>query len=198
MRTILITLFALILCTNNIFSQINIIPTGGLQLSNQIASDKSGRFIDNPRIGYTVGVLIEYKVSKELAIESGLMLNTKGGHTEFDIANTTMESKTNLLYVDLPLCLKGTIPTANITTIFGGYIAYGISRKIEKGNNTIKNWDNFNRFESGLRIGVATTRKEKFTISAYWNIGLLKTNNDSTDIRTTNNSVAITLGYRIF
>ena len=110
----------------------------GLNLSNMhLKYDNtvlSEDFKRNP--GFLLGPTADFLLSDYLSIESGILLSTKGFKTseKESYQNETMEykSKLNLLYIDIPVALKGRISLSDNTDLFvsaGPNIGFGVSGK---------------------------------------------------------------------
>ncbi len=149
---------------------------GGLNLSNMLIKDDDETYSDDFKMkpGFHVGAMAEFPLSEIFSFETGLFLSTKGykiSEEETLMGETLkMETKANLLYLDIPLTAKATFDLggAKIYGVFGPYVGMGLSGKgkeevtydgeteteeedVEWGSDKEK--DDLKRLDFGLTMG---------------------------------------------
>jgi len=122
-------------------AQVNFGIKGGVNMSNLVYDDE----VDdkNPKIGFNVGLALDYEFLPSSAIQTGLFFTTKG----FKAENTSpdVEYTENLMYLQIPVhyAYKADItPATRIVLHAGPYVAYGVggSRKADVGDLSTE-WD---------------------------------------------------------
>jgi len=127
------------------------------------------------KVGFRVGATVDYAVTNEFFLESGLYLTTKGGKGEGEISTDNIsfdgDVHINQTYLQIPLTAAYKIeiaPEARIFFNFGPFMAYGIGGKSKlKGKIEIPiaevdgNMENdtfgddiLKRFDFGLTAGI--------------------------------------------
>ena len=193
----------------------------GLNLSNvHLKYDNtvlSEDFKMNP--GFLLGPTADFLLSDYLSIETGILLSTKGFKTseKESYQNETMEykSKLNLLYIDIPVALKGRISLSDNIDLFvsaGPNIGFGVSGKsksefiyngetetseenVEWGTDPKKSM--LKRPEFGLVMGIGI-EYEAYQFGIFYNIGLTNIAATSADDATKlkNRVLNISANYR--
>lgn len=86
-----------------------------------------------PLYGMNIGALYEYVLNKdksqEIAVEGGLIFETKGFHQKLDEASYSHNNKTTLYFVDVPVYLKYLYRFRSLNKIYvgaGGYVGSGL------------------------------------------------------------------------
>ena len=118
-----------LMMTTELFAQ-NFGIKAGLNLSKMIAKDDDGIARDDyykMKPGFHIGATAEFPFSDMLSFETGLLLSTKG----YRVSEETLETKLNLLYLDIPLSAKASfdLGEAKIYGVFGPYLGFGLSGK---------------------------------------------------------------------
>ena len=168
--------------------------------------------------GFLLGPTAEFPVSPIFAIETGLLFSSKG--FKIDEKETYMDetmewkSKLNLLYLDLPITLKGKINVGDKTNLYvaaGPYMGYGLSGKVkaeytydgqtEKDEEDLKfgsneNEDDLKRLDYGLTFGAGVERGH-FQFGVNYSLGLANLAVSSDDEYKINNKVMnVSVTYR--
>ena len=126
------------------------------------------------RIGFNVGVGMEYQFSDMWSIQPSLMFTQKGAKQD--------EVKMNPMYLEIPVLAAARFAIAdnqNIVVKAGPYFAFGIAGKCKIGDEKIDFFgdgdDQFGakRFDAGLGVGVAY-EINKFFIDLSGEFGLAK------------------------
>ena len=106
--------------------------------------------------------------STPLWLETGLFYSEKGGkdenHHSVAVNNNGAQKEysqkmtTRLIYLQAPIVIKYALDVADdfyLQPFFGGYLALGIGgkTKLYDDRKSFDSFDNFNRFDGGLRLG---------------------------------------------
>lgn len=211
---ILISLFPLVS-----FSQIFGVKAG-LNLSKMIIKDDDIDFTDEFEMkpGFLIGPTVEFPLSQDFSIESGVLLSCKGFKDSYEetYQGGYYKSKTtfNLWYIDIPVLFKYNFQInekINLYPAIGPYIGIGLKGQSknksesnfgdETSTNDIK-WgsdeetDMLKRFEAGLVFGGGIEYKA-FQLGIYYNLGLANIAASSENGVTIQNRVLqFTMGYR--
>lgn len=156
----------------------------------------------NAKVGFQVGVGMEYAFNNSFAIQPSLLLTTKGTKSSLDGADVSFSP----MYLELPIMAAYRVNAGNnfnVVLSAGPYIAYGVGGSLKVGNGGVSvNKDLFgsdgllNNFDAGLGIGVGFELSH-FVIGINGEIGLANTlNRDFFDQNSKNVNLGITLGYK--
>ena len=123
-----IALFAAFcVATTTAFSQISFGAKAGLNLAN-ISLSGDGSSLINTKIlpTFQIGAIVEYGITENLAIQSGVSLQGKGFKIDDDLLGS---SKSNPLYVQIPahLLYKADMFFVGV----GPYVGFGVAGKAE-------------------------------------------------------------------
>ena len=166
-KGLIFVLFALVSIVS--YSQISWNAKVGMNMSNF-----TGDMDTDMRIGFNVGVGMEYQFSDMWSIQPSLMFTQKGAKQD--------EVKMNPMYLEIPVLAAARFAIAdnqNIVVKAGPYFAFGIAGKCKIGDEKIDFFgdgdDQFgaNRFDAGLGVGVAY-EINKFFIDLSGEFGLAK------------------------
>ena len=138
--------------------------------------------------GLAFGVSMSYNTP--IFFETGVYFSQKGGKSEYDGNKFTY----NLDYVEFPVVFKYKAPVADKVTIepfAGGFLSCGVGGKIKDYQNRAayssfsnEYYDNFRRFDAGLRIGCGLS-VDQFYVEAAYDFGLANVGkNDFEDTHT--------------
>jgi Outer membrane protein beta-barrel domain len=177
---------------------------GGLNITNLKVENHDY----SPKLGFHFGPITEIPLGDIFAIETGVLLSTKGAKSEETFFGITTQSKTNLLYLDFPINAKAgyDFGKTRVYGILGPYFAFGLSgkykTKIDDGGNITKSdtkieWGSdgsLKRFDSGLTIG-ACAAVSIFELGFSYSHGFV--NISSNDEHKTKNRVfSISMAYK--
>lgn len=146
-------LFALVSIVS--YSQISWNAKVGMNMSNY-----TGDMDTDMKIGFNVGVGMEYQFSDMWSIQPSLMLTQKGAKIKED--GETM--KFNPMYLEIPVLAAARFAVAdnqNIVVKAGPYFAFGVAGKVKVGDDKADFFgdgdDQFGgkRFDCGIGVGVA-------------------------------------------
>lgn len=186
---------------------------GGMNLSN--SSWDAGNLDKKARVGFQVGVLVEYPVLDQLYLQSGLYYTRKGAKVEGSRTegngDLNRDITVNQMYFQLPLYAAYKIevmPGTKIVFNAGPYFAQGVAGRTNVpsrvtfwnehylaytdfssfgGSNSLR------RFDFGLGTGVGV-ELAKILVSLRYELGL--NNIGKNDLNYKNRNAALTLGYR--
>jgi hypothetical protein len=183
---------------------------GGINLANMLIKDDEGTYSDDfdMNLGFNGGATVEFGFGDLLALEAGLMADTKGFKWEMDMFETQVTSKVNLLYLDVPVLLK-VAPTLGSIKVFGAagpYAGFGITGKIKaeadgESESEDVEWGDteeseFKRFDFGAKFG-AGVEFQGFTLGAYYSLGLANISPITDGGSKINNKViSVSVGYK--
>lgn len=166
-------------------------------------------------LGFQLGVTLDYNISKEFYLQSGLSFTTKGTKTKITDPNyftgnayveANIDQKINLNYLQLPLMAGYKVyvdDNINIILSGGAYVAYGIGGKITettKYGNSNKEKEKLDSF--GLKAlkdfdygAIANIGVEfgHITTSLGYEIGIMDIGREH---NTRNQNISIMLGYK--
>lgn len=198
----------------------------GVNFANMTIKDDNVTYSKDSKfnVGYNVGVTGEFDFNDNLGLVAGLIVNTKGSKysTELKVGETkTVTSyKTNLLYLDIPVSLKGMYVINDGTQIyatFGPYLGIGLTGKntaevtisgspIESLNGTKKDdtdieWgsdaDKLKRLDYGLRFGLGA-EFSGFLVEASYKLGLADIDNiDLANHKVKHSVIGLSVGYNL-
>ena len=152
-KGLIFVLFALVSIVS--YSQISWNAKVGMNMSNY-----TGDMDTDMKIGFNVGVGMEYQFSDMWSIQPSLMLTQKGAKIKEDCE--TM--KFNPMYLEIPVLAAARFAVAdnqNIVVKAGPYFAFGVAGKVKVGDDKADFFgdgdDQFGgkRFDCGIGVGVA-------------------------------------------
>ena len=148
-KGLIFVLFALVSIVS--YSQISWNAKVGMNMSNF-----TGDMDTDMRIGFNVGVGMEYQFSDMWSIQPSLMFTQKGAKQD--------EVKMNPMYLEIPVLAAARFAIAdnqNIVVKAGPYFAFGVAGKVKVGDDKADFFgdgdDQFGgkRFDCGIGVGVA-------------------------------------------
>lgn len=175
----------------------------GMNVSN-FSGDSDGA---DAKIGFNVGVTVDYAFTDEFYLLTGLDLTTKGAKASGDIdeygysghAKITM----NPMYLQLPIHLGYKLSVAENTKIVfraGPYVAYGVGGKVtakvggQKGDTNVFRTGGLKNFDFGFGIGTGA-EFGKIGVNLGYNFGVINIA-DSSEGTLRNGNFSIGLGYK--
>ena len=153
------------------------------------------------KVGFNVGLNVEYSIFKSLSIKSGIYLTSKGAKYEnedtesetsyYELTNVEKQEGTaNEYYIQIPILASYKYyikDNLNLEFNFGPYLAYGIAGKshgtvyrngidvtsqyYEKPGEDTFGKGGLKRFDSGLIIGVGITHN-KYYAGVQYDLGM--------------------------
>lgn len=155
-------------------------PRVGLNVSS-LSTDKLGEFDLDSKVGFNVGVAVEFPIVRSFYVNTGLFYTTKGAKKEFVEGSETDKYTFNAGYLELPVYASYRLNFAEASQLqinFGPYFAYGVNGKAKNEYTdaeypednldteidlfgTTENADDpkagFKRFDCGLGVGLGYT-----------------------------------------
>ena len=158
--------------TRDRFNHSNVEQYYGLRLGYNLASiNSSDALVDLESYGgLTFGAVygLQLANSTPIWLETGLFYSEKGGKDDNKLTRITdkdgkindvsQKVTTRLMYLQVPIVVKYAFDVADdfyVQPFIGGYLGLGIGGKTKHytSRETFDSFDNFNRFDGGLRIG---------------------------------------------
>jgi hypothetical protein len=183
---------------------------GGINLANMVFKDDEGTYSDDfeMNLGFNGGVTMEVGFGDLLSLEAGLLVDTKGFKWDFDFLGTTVTTKANAMYLDVPVLIK-VGPSFGPVKVFGAagpYVGFGLTGKIKseaEGESETEDieWgdteeDFAKRMDFGAKFG-AGLEVMGFTLGAYYSLGLANISPITEDgAKITHKVISISVGYK--
>lgn len=201
MKKLLLTV-VLGLCTFAGFSQAKFDVHAGMSMANITNSEA------DLKIGYSVGVGMDYAITDMWAFQTGLNFTSKGCKDSAE----GLKAKLNPVYLDIPLLAAIKLPISEGNTFVinaGPYVGVGLGGKMtieeggaEVGAKLFKKIDGadeamMNRFAVGLQYGVGFELGYKYLLNLTGQYGFTNMIKDSWAHENNKNlAFLITVGYR--
>lgn len=201
MKKLLLTV-VLGLCTLAGFSQAKFDVHAGMSMANITNSEA------DLKIGYSVGVGMDYAITDMWAFQAGLNFTSKGCKDSAE----GLKAKLNPVYLDIPLLAAIKLPISEGNTFVinaGPYVGVGLGGKMtieeggaEVGAKLFKKIDGadeamMNRFAVGLQYGVGFELGYKYLLNLTGQYGFTNMIKDSWAHENNKNlAFLITVGYR--
>lgn len=201
MKKLLLTV-VLGLCTLAGFSQAKFDVHAGMSMANITNSEA------DLKIGYSVGVGMDYAITDMWAFQTGLNFTSKGCKDSAE----GLKAKLNPVYLDIPLLAAIKLPISEGNTFVinaGPYVGVGLGGKMtteeggaEVGAKLFKKIDGadeamMNRFAVGLQYGVGFELGYKYLLNLTGQYGFTNMIKDSWAHENNKNlAFLITVGYR--
>ena len=166
----------------------------GVNLSNFTGDYES----KDAKVGFNAGLTVDYALSPEIYLLSGLEFTTKGAKfKDEDNASVTANS----YYLQLPIHLGYKFKVADDTKLVlhaGPYLAYGVGGKIKTKLGSLSTETDFfedgvKRFDAGLGLG-AGVEFGKFSVGLGYDFGLTKLADGDGSPKNMNASLSV--GYK--
>lgn len=176
----------------------------GANLSNFSGDDDS-----DAKFGFNAGVTVDYALTSNVYLLSGLEFTTKGAKYKYQILSNEVKVTANPMYLQLPVHIGYKLAIAENTNIVfhgGPYFAYGLGGKIkakdnikgsgieisDKGGTNFFGSDRGKRFDFGLGFG-AGVEFGKIGVGLGYDFGLTKIYNN---VNNKNMNAYLTVGYK--
>lgn len=191
-------------------AQVNLGVKGGVNMSNFYGDELTDK---NAKVGFHIGLAVDYEFAYNMAIQSGLFFTTKGAKYETDIPVVgNIKAITNANYLQLPVHFAYKLdvtPGTRIVFHAGPYAAFGVGgkRKIDNqwtealedlfGSPDIKTFDKdygFKPFDAGLGLGVGA-EFGRIILDLGWDMGLVNISRSSNGNIKTQNAY-LSVGYK--
>ena len=161
---------------------------GGVNLGKILQEDADDLYSDDYSLhpGFHVGVVAEFTFTDMFALETGILLDTKGVDYEQEDpeVDATFDTSFNLYYITLPLYFKAEGDVNDNVSLYGKvgpYVSYGFSGEIESefesGTETEDvTWgddpaeDNLKPLDYGVSVG-AGVEISSFLVELSYDVG---------------------------
>jgi len=184
----------------------------GMNLSNFSGNGADGM---DAKVGFNVGLTLDYALTQDVYLMTGLEFSMKGGKDKGSISyggvSFTGEEKDNPMYLQIPIHVGYKFNVTEYTKLVlhvGPYLAYGVGGKSKiKGVATVEgetgsidtDYDFFSdatakRFDMGLGLGVGA-EFGKFGIGLGYDLGLLNISQNK-NFKVRNMNAYLTVGYK--
>lgn len=190
-KGLILVLFALVSVVS--YSQVSWNAKVGMNMSN--ISEMEG----DMKIGYNLGVGMEYAFTDMWSIQPSLLFSAKG--TKYDLGSEG-DITVNPLYLELPIMAAARFAISdnmNIVVSAGPYFAFGVGGKVSgEGDDDMDVFGedglDAKRFDAGIGVGVAW-EINKFFVGVNGSFGLAKLY-DVEDDAPKNTNFSIGVGYK--
>lgn len=167
---------------------------GGINVSDQVTSGKSGNVDVNNILRYNGGAYFNYFFLDKLAVQSELLISGKGS----DWVDPVYDARDLLTYIDLPVLIRYQI--FNFLNLHAGpQVGYLLSAK-QKDNTSgevISINDYYKKVDLGMVIGAEVNLSFRINLTVRYAIGLIPSTTDVEYIEPwLNNFFQISAGYR--
>ena len=197
MKNLKLTLIVAMLTVVSVVSaQVDLGVKGGINMSNFGGLDNN-----KSKIGFNIGVSLDYDFAPNMGIQSGLFATTKG----YKYKGNSLEYSDNLVYLQLPVHFAYKIDVTPGTRVFlhaGPYAAYGVggSRSLKVGEfegSSKKVFGDgagqYKAFDAGLGIGAGVELGRLF-FDLGWDFGLVNIAQQGGDVK--NQNAYLSVGYK--
>lgn len=175
-------------------------------------SSMSGDMFDDfkSKVGFQVGVTVEYGFTENLFLGSGLEFTTKGAKHKIEAGSVTTKTTFNPMYLQLPVHIGYKFEVAdNIKLLveLGPYVGFGVGGKTKikiDGTNVVdgnRSTDIFNkdnditRFDFGVG-GAIGAEFGAIAVKIGYDLGLMNMYTGDLDISNKTRNAFLTLGYK--
>jgi hypothetical protein len=170
----------------------------GLNLASEYSRTDNQSATTDITPNFHVGGYYDAVVSSGFSVQSGLLLQGKGGkYKTYDGSALTNKR----LYLEVPINLLGRVKAGAGDVFFGGgpYLAYGISAKVKSGQQAVDldwggGYDKLNPLDAGLNFLVGYRFVNGLVFNLGNGIGLENIYNSNTGTRR-NRISSISVGY---
>lgn len=189
-------------------------PRVGLNVSN-VSTDKIEGWDSDSKIGFNVGVAVEFPIVRSFYINTGLFYTTKGFKNEVSEDDWSYKQTANAGYLELPIYASYRLNFAEESQLqvnFGPYFAYGVNGKFKVEETDEPDWEcdlfgvadedsdedkmGLKRFDCGLGVGLGYTF-HKIYLGINYQFGLVNIADKKEwgNAKIKNNNFNISIGY---
>lgn len=181
-------LAAMLLVATVASAQLSLGLKGGVNMSNLYGDDLND---ENVKIGFNVGLMADYDLAYNMAIQSGLFFSTKGSKYSASYGSASVDVSVNPMYLQLPIHYAYKLdvtPGTRIVFHAGPYAAFGVGGKTKVkgslGSETLEidgadvfGDDNLLKpFDAGIGLGVGA-EFGAILVDLGWDMGLVNISN---------------------
>lgn len=207
MKKVKFALIAVMMAVVTVASaQVGLGIKGGVNMSNFYGDELNDK---NAKIGFNIGLAVDYDFAYNSAIQTGLFFTTKGAKYTASEGSASAEATVNPMYLQLPVHYAYKLdvtPGTRIVFHAGPYAAYGVGGKTKfkgsLGDSSVKSGgddvfgDNnlLKPFDAGLGLGVGS-EFGAIVVDLGWDMGLVNiSNSDNGNIK--NQNAYLSVGYK--
>lgn len=181
-------LAAMLLVATVASAQLSLGLKGGVNMSNLYGDELND---ENVKIGFNVGLMADYDLAYNMAIQSGLFFSTKGSKYSASYGSASVDVSVNPMYLQLPIHYAYKLdvtPGTRIVFHAGPYAAFGVGGKTKVkgslGSETLEidgadvfGDDNLLKpFDAGIGLGVGA-EFGAILVDLGWDMGLVNISN---------------------
>jgi hypothetical protein len=186
-------------------AQLNFGVKGGMTMSNYYGDELSDK---NVKIGFNVGLLADFEIGYNSAVQTGLLFLTKGSQYKGSFGSISGEVTVNPMYLQVPVHYAYKIavtPGTRVVLHAGPYAAYGVGGKsnvklsisdksVESKGVDVFGDNGFKPFDAGLGLGVGA-ELGSFLVDLGWDMGLVNiARSDNATLK--NQSAYLSVGFK--
>jgi hypothetical protein len=191
----------------------------GVNFQNINGKDFDGDKLENDMlVGFNAGLNAEIPIAPDFFFQPGILFTTKGAQEKTVILGTTITSRIQLSYLELPLNLvyKPMLGNGHLILGFGPYVAYGIAgkAKIEGGDSSFESDIDFKNetsitdnnyvirpLDAGANLFFGYEFANRLSFQLNTQLGLINIQPDYSgvdmgDSKMNNTGFGVSLGYR--
>ena len=124
---------------------------GGLNTASEMASDGDNSSQTDARIGIHLGFFMELPLSAKIDFQPELVYSMQGGSVKY--GGYTITDKID--YINLPLMFKFYVWKQRLSIDAGPQLGYMISAKVSAGGESESIYDDLNKFDISLALGLS-------------------------------------------
>ncbi len=173
----------------------------GLNFANVTGDTVEGEL--ESKTGFALGGFIVLGITDNLGIRPEVLYSMKGYKSELDFLETTVKSKFNLSYLEIPVLLQYTLPMEGSfkpNVFIGPALGIKLSAKdkVEEGpvGEEERDIENIRSTDFGLVLGAGAVLNDKITFDVRYNLGLTSIF-DIPDFDVKNQLISIMLGFSL-
>jgi hypothetical protein len=174
-------------------------PTAGLNLSTMTLKSMGVSLDPKTLVGFNVGVISEFNLKGNLALQPSLLFSTKG--SKFSVLEEDMKISPSYIEIPVNAVYKFGTGSPKYFLSAGPYFAFGIGGKVDYGGESADiaygsdDSSDMKAFDYGLNLG-AGVEINRLVISAHYGLGLTNLAPVTTDdTKMKNNVIGISISY---
>lgn len=147
--------------------------------------------------GFHLGGFVEIPVSAKFAIQPEVLYSAQGAKFKESFMGFTLESKTKLDYINIPILAKYYVTDA-FSVEAGPQIGFNVKAENDYDGSTTDIKDGVKSIDFALALGVAYRLNSGLFFSGRYNFGMSNVDDasGSDDYKVKNNVLQISVGYR--
>ncbi len=146
------------------------------------------------KVGFHLGVLAEFKLGNQFAVQPELLYTMRGTQTTTEILGQSFDAKMNLSYLSVPILAKYYI-TENLNIHLGPQIGFLMSAKVSSDGNDVDVKDQYKSIDAGLAVGLGYKLDSGIFFDARYYLGMTQLADTDQDVDVKNSVIQISVGY---